>query len=94
MILWPKSRRSVSSQVARQITSLVKNRPKDQEGFPKVVGIFVDEDADQIEKMKRETCIDMLQLHGNNARDALPDLDPAIPKIYVLHVDDKGLRRR
>ena len=70
----------------------MNERPKDREGFPKVVGVFVDEDADQIAKMKRETCIDMVQLHGSNARNALPNLDHDIPKIYVLHVDDKGRR--
>ena len=88
MIMWPKAKRYVSPMVAREIVAVASK--KDDQGFPKVVGVFVDENAEQIENIRHQTKIDMVQLHGDASKHALPFLDPNLPKIYVLHANSDG----
>lgn len=92
MILWSKAKRAIAPSLAAQIGDVVKSHRK-KELFPKAVGVFVDESADKINSIAKETQIDVIQLHGEPSRSALPDLDPEMETIYVLHVNDEGYQR-
>uniref|UniRef100_A0A0D6QY55 phosphoribosylanthranilate isomerase n=1 Tax=Araucaria cunninghamii TaxID=56994 RepID=A0A0D6QY55_ARACU len=84
MILWPKSKRSVPLDVAKEISRAAR------EYGAEPVGVFVDEDADEIERACDATNIAFVQLHGNGARNALSRLIQHRNIIYVLHVDKGG----
>ncbi|XP_057852995.1 N-(5'-phosphoribosyl)anthranilate isomerase 1, chloroplastic isoform X2 [Cryptomeria japonica] len=85
MILWPKSKRSVSLHVAKEISKAVRDHGAEP------VGVFVDEDANEIERAYDATNIAFAQLHGNGARRALSSLVQHRNIIYVLHVDKSGV---
>ena len=42
--------------------------------LPSLVGVFVDENADTIARVAAEADLDYVQLHGDGAREALPEL--------------------
>lgn len=84
MILWPNSKRSVSLAVAKEISAIAK------ENGAKSVGVFVDDDAGTILKASDVTCLDFVQLHGNNSRSALPVLARERQVIFVLHANQEG----
>ena len=54
------------------------------------VGVFVDEDADTIARACEEAELDLAQLHGPGARDALLGLPRSLEVIYVMHADGSG----
>ena len=54
------------------------------------VGVFVDESADVIARTCEEAELDMAQLHGAGAREALPALPHSLEVIYVMHADSSG----
>ncbi|KAH9327321.1 hypothetical protein KI387_007499 [Taxus chinensis] len=84
MILWPKSKRSVPLHVAKEISKAAREHGAEP------VGVFVDEDADEIELACDATNIAFVQLHGNGARNALSSLVQHRNIIYVLHADKSG----
>eukprot|EP00210_Caulerpa_lentillifera_P001488 g1427.t1 len=91
MILWQKSRRSVSIQTASEIVKLTQSYHRVGEMYPKTVGVFVEEQASEIQDIKFQTGIDLVQLHGQLPREALAVLNQEdCPSIYVLHVDQEG----
>ena len=53
--------------------------------------MFVDEDAGVIARTCEEAELDLAQLHGEGAREALPALPRSLGVIYVMHVDSSGL---
>lgn len=83
MILWPKAKRSITPATARAIAAAAR-----QHGASPV-GVFVDEDAATILRVCEESEIDIAQLHGDGARNALPDL-PSLRTVYVMHADKTG----
>jgi len=84
MILWPKSKRSVSLNVAKEISKAAREHGAEP------VGVFVEEDAKEIEQACDATNIAFVQLHGDRARSALPNLVQHHHIIYVLHADKDG----
>lgn len=54
------------------------------------VGVFVDESADTIVRRARDTNLTFVQLHGDGARESLPDLPTDMKVIYVLQCSPDG----
>ena len=84
MILWPMAKRAVSCSVAKEISAVAR------EHGARAVGVFVDEDAAAIQRSAEAIGLDLVQLHGEGARAAFPDLPASLPTIYVMHVDPRG----
>ena len=92
MILWPHAKRSISPSTALQISNAI--RPYGASP----VAVFVDEDAERIGDVCRESSIAIAQLHGDGARAALPYLSSTstpnntpLQTIYVMHADEQGV---
>ena len=85
MILWPKARRSIGAQTARQIAAAARRHGADP------VAVFVDEDAATITRMCDVADVDIAQLHGDAARASLLDLPPHLRSVYVMHADGGGV---
>ncbi|MQM11259.1 hypothetical protein Taro_044167 [Colocasia esculenta] len=84
MILWPKSKRSVSLSVAKEISRAARDNGAEP------VGVFVDEDADTILQVAASSEVELVQLHGDGSRAALPSILQQKRIIYVLHADGDG----
>ncbi|KAL9264677.1 N-(5'-phosphoribosyl)anthranilate isomerase 1, chloroplastic-like protein [Drosera capensis] len=84
MILWPKSKRSVSLTVAKDISDVAR----DYGAVP--VAVYVDEDAETILRTSAASNIDCVQLHGSGSRAAFRYLVQEKQVIYVLHADEDG----
>ncbi|XP_078434678.1 N-(5'-phosphoribosyl)anthranilate isomerase 1, chloroplastic-like [Wolffia australiana] len=85
MILWPHSKRSVLHQTGREISRAAR------ENGAKPVGVFVDDNLDEILRASEAAEIEFLQLHGEGSRAMLPKLLSLKKRIiYVLHADDDG----
>ncbi|KAL8126908.1 N-(5'-phosphoribosyl)anthranilate isomerase 1, chloroplastic-like [Apium graveolens] len=85
MILWPNSKRSVSVNVARDISKAAR------ENGAKPVGVFVDDDADTILRVSDAAELEFVQLHGDVSRAAFPLLVKENRIVYVLHADEDGI---
>eukprot|EP00850_Spirogloea_muscicola_P012579 SM000082S22821 [mRNA] locus=s82:167414:168838:- [translate_table: standard] len=94
MILWPKSKRSVSLATAAEISRAVRSLGAE------TVGVFVDEDAATIARASEAAGVSYaqspspmphLQLHGDRARAALPHLPPDLRLVYVMQADSQGV---
>ncbi|CAH9122796.1 unnamed protein product [Cuscuta epithymum] len=84
MIIWPNSKRSVSLTVAKEISKVARRYGANP------VGVFVDDDAHTILKASDAAGLELVQLHGNGSRVALPILVKEKNVIYVLHVNGDG----
>ncbi|EOY17759.1 N-(5'-phosphoribosyl)anthranilate isomerase isoform 1 [Theobroma cacao] len=84
MILWPKSKRSVSLSVAKEISKVAR------EFGAKPVGVFVDDDVDTILRASDAADLEFVQLHGDVSRAAFPKLVQENKIIYVLHANQDG----
>ncbi|KAL9231440.1 hypothetical protein vseg_006670 [Gypsophila vaccaria] len=84
MILWPKSKRSVSLSTAKEISEVARKYGAEP------VGVFVDDDADTIQRAADSSNIEYVQLHGNGSRLGFPLLVKGNRIIYVLHSDKDG----
>ncbi|KAL9275342.1 N-(5'-phosphoribosyl)anthranilate isomerase 1, chloroplastic-like protein [Drosera capensis] len=84
MILWPKSKRSVSLAVAKEISDVAR----DYGAIP--VAVYVDEDAETILRTSAASNINYVQLRGSGSRAAFPALVQEKQVIYVLHADEDG----
>lgn len=86
MIVWPKSKRSVSVSLAREIAAAAR------ENGAEPVGVFVDESAAEIERACKDADLSIAQLHGDGARSSLfQGLPEFLKVIYVLHADKNGV---
>ncbi|XP_021769196.1 N-(5'-phosphoribosyl)anthranilate isomerase 1, chloroplastic-like [Chenopodium quinoa] len=85
MIIWPKSKRSVSLATAKEISEVARKYGAEP------VGVFVDDDADTILKAAAASNIEYVQLHGNGSRSTFPQLVKENRVIYVLHADKDGV---
>lgn len=85
MILWPNSKRSVSTEVAKEISKAARDCGAES------VGVFVDDDLSTILQITDASGIEFVQLHGDKSRSVLPELLRLNNKIiYVLHADENG----
>ncbi len=85
MIMWQKAKRAVSASVARDIASVAEDH-----GIQSV-GVFVDENAQHIQDMCGESGVQVAQLHGKGARQALCQLPENLHVVYVMNSDDHGI---
>ncbi|CAI7789269.1 unnamed protein product [Closterium sp. NIES-53] len=85
MILWPKAKRSIALPVAARVAAAARS------GGAVPVGVFVDENAAEIEAACREAGVFVAQLHGETARASLSHLPPWLSTIFVLHADSHGV---
>jgi phosphoribosylanthranilate isomerase len=86
MIVWPKSKRSVCLSLAREIAAAAR------EGGAEPVGVFVDENATEIEDMCIAAGLGIAQLHGDGARSAwMQGLPETLKFIYVVHANKNGV---
>jgi phosphoribosylanthranilate isomerase len=60
-------------------------------GGAKTVGVFVDETAEVITKRSTAAGLSYVQLHGDDARKALPNLPEDTKVIYVLGATPDGV---
>ncbi|XVE69437.1 hypothetical protein DITRI_Ditri09bG0152100 [Diplodiscus trichospermus] len=84
MILWPKSKRSISLSVAKEISKVAR------EFGVEPVGVFVDDDLDTILRTSEASDLEFVQLHGDACRAAFPKLVQHNRIIYVLHANQEG----
>lgn len=84
MILWPKSKRSVSRDVARDVAKYCV------ENGATPVAVFVDETAEEITEICDAIGCDHAQLHGDGAREALETLPTRVRAIWTLAADADG----
>uniref|UniRef100_A0A803MFM1 phosphoribosylanthranilate isomerase n=1 Tax=Chenopodium quinoa TaxID=63459 RepID=A0A803MFM1_CHEQI len=85
MIIWPKSKRSVSLATAKEISEVARKYGAEP------VGVFVDDDVDTILRAAAASNIEYVQLHGNGSRSYFPQLVKENRVIYVLHSDKDGV---
>ena len=81
MILWPKSKRSVSREIAKTLAK----KCLESDVIP--VAVFVDERAEEIEEICKEIGVKTAQLHGDFARKSLKDIPLSINVIWAISVD-------
>lgn len=86
MILWPGSKRSISTKTAKLIADIAH----DAGATP--VAVFVDESVDQMKDVCTSCGINVAQLHGPKCRLAWEQnaSDPSMPWIDVRDVDSEG----
>ncbi|MBA0697158.1 hypothetical protein Goari_003654 [Gossypium aridum] len=84
MILWPKSKRSISLSAAKEISKVAS------EYRAEPVGVFVDDDLDTILRASNASDLEFVQLHGDLSRAAFPKLVQENRIIYVLHANEDG----
>lgn len=74
--LWPKSRRALSQEQARQLCAAWPTPG------PLRIGVFVDPEIHELQTMVRDLHLDAVQLHGNQSIEAYANL--GIPYIWVI----------
>jgi len=84
MIVWPKSKRSVSLDEAFRICKVARAADAT------AVGVFVDESAEQMLRAQEYAGLDRIQLHGKPCRQQYHALPPDSRKIYVVDVMPDG----
>lgn len=84
LVFYPQSKRFVTQEVAQSIAQVFMG------SATRLVGVFVDQNADEIIETTQTVGLDAVQLHGENARKALFDLPCSLIKIYATGVDQDG----
>ena len=91
MILWPKSKRSIAREVAKEIVEeCKKKKSSSSDATVTPVAVFVDEDGETITEICEDIGCDHAQLHGEKAREALKDIPNKIKVIWVCSADESG----
>ncbi|KAL6629448.1 hypothetical protein ACP70R_029213 [Stipagrostis hirtigluma subsp. patula] len=84
MILWPKSKRSVSLWEAKEISQVAQSYGAES------VGVFVDDHEDTILRVSESCDLNFIQLHGDESRALVHALSKNNRIIYVLNAADDG----
>ncbi|KAL3689768.1 hypothetical protein R1sor_016077 [Riccia sorocarpa] len=84
MIIWPKSKRSVSWSQAKEICAAAR------EYGAEPVGVFVDESSSEIERACDSVGLSFAQLHGEGSRASALQLPRSLKTICVMHADPQG----
>lgn len=84
-IFWPRSKRAVSSSAAREIVQALRRR----DDCPLLVGVFVDEPAEDVAAVLNSAGLDLAQLSGKEPPAFIGDpQSPLYGRSYkVLHPD-------
>lgn len=84
IMLHQPSKRFVDLATAKSIVNATRR------GGAIPVAVCVDQSATEINHLCKTLTLDVVQLHGTKARQALQNLDPYIQRIYVIHIDESG----
>ncbi|WP_420420787.1 phosphoribosylanthranilate isomerase [Simkania sp.] len=84
LIFEKSSHRYVTLKQAKEIA----DKTKKAGAIP--VGVFTDHKADEIQKIVEEVGLEVIQLHGENARLASQNLPHHLTRLFVLHVHANG----
>ncbi len=87
MILWDRSKRCVTPLQAATIVEVVRMNGVEP------VGVFVNNDAEEITEISRRIGIRTVQLHGEEAREAHPELPENLRRIWAVDVSPEGRPR-
>lgn len=82
--VFAKSRRQVNYETAKQLKSYLNSRIK-------VVGVFVNEEIDNIKRLYQDNIIDIAQLHGDETEEYIKDLKERVscPIIKAARVRER-----
>lgn len=83
-LVFAPSRRQIDPEVARELVAEVKRT-----SCSKVVGVFVNAEPVEINRIARLCHLDYAQLSGNETDDSVDALD--VPAIQVFHVGPNGV---
>lgn len=83
-MIFAPSRRQITVEQAAAIVAAVKSGMK---APPKLVGVFVNAPAEQVNEAAEKAGLDMVQLSGNEDEDYLEEV--RFPRIKAVHVDPK-----
>jgi phosphoribosylanthranilate isomerase len=83
-LIFAPSRRRIEPEAARELVEQVKDRVP-----TKVVGVFVNENPDEINRLARLCRLDYAQLSGDETEGTVAALD--VPAIQVFHVGENGV---
>ena len=81
MIFYPKSHRYVDLETARQIVNSIDR------SHLQIVGVFVDESIDVVNRISNELRLDFVQLHGAEDEDYARQIDSKIIKAFRIGDD-------
>lgn len=78
------SKRNIDMEKAKEIVSVIKQYKTE------AIGVFVDQNVEEIAEICQYAGINMAQLHGDNARNAASALPNSIRKIFAINVNYDG----
>lgn len=84
LVFEPKSHRFVETERAQAIAKEASRAG----AIP--VGVFTTHSAQDIEAIAKTVSLEVVQLHGKEAKKACPDLPPHLTRIFALHVEENG----
>jgi len=84
LIFEKSSHRYVTIDQAKEIARLAKKAGT----IP--VGVFTDHTADEIQSIAKQVGLEVIQLHGENARQASENLPHHLTRLFVIHVQTNG----
>lgn len=84
---WPKSKRYLSPERAPMIASVARST-----GSPKVVGVFVDPDVDEVKEIVASVDLDIIQLHGDESPELVKAISLAVFRPVWKALPIKGPR--
>mgnify|MGYP002779495003 CR=1 FL=1 len=82
LVFYQESRRNVTPEIAREVRDAVDGTPL------KVVGLFVNEKPDRINRIADEVGLDIIQLSGDETPEIAADIER--PVIGTIRVDSSG----
>ncbi|MSQ31702.1 MAG: phosphoribosylanthranilate isomerase [Dehalococcoidia bacterium] len=84
-MIFALGRRQITPEVAKEIVQSVR---KDRNNPPKMVGVFVNAPAADVNRIAAECALDMIQLSGGEPWSYCSQIK--VPVIKVIHIDESG----